>query len=41
MPIDLDEVKAAPAESGVLDVILKRWSPRSFANKSVPSSDLV
>ena len=39
--IDLDEVKAGPAESGVLDIILKRWSPRSFADKPVPSSDLV
>ena len=39
--IDLDEVKAGPAESGVLDIILKRWSPRSYAEKPVPSSDLV
>ena len=38
--IDLDEVKAGPAESGVLDIVLKRWSPRSFADKPVPSSDL-
>jgi nitroreductase len=41
MPIDLDEVKSGPVESGVLDIILKRWSPRSFADKPVPSSDLV
>jgi nitroreductase len=40
MPIDLDEVKAGPAESGVLDIILKRWSPRSYADKPVSSSDL-
>ena len=38
--LDLDEVKAGPAESGVLDIILKRWSPRSYADKPVPSSDL-
>jgi nitroreductase len=40
MAIDLDEVKAGPAESGVLDIILKRWSPRSYADKPVPSADL-
>jgi nitroreductase len=39
--IDLDEVKAGPAESGVLDIILKRWSPRTYADKPVPSGDLV
>jgi nitroreductase len=40
MLIDLDEVKAGPEESGVLDIILKRWSPRSYADKPVPSADL-
>ncbi len=40
MPIDLEEVKAGPAGSGVLDIILKRWSPRSYADKPVPSADL-
>ncbi len=40
MPIDLEEVKAGPAESGVLDIILKRWSPRSYLDKPVPSADL-
>jgi nitroreductase len=40
MAIDLDEVKAGPAETGVLDIILKRWSPRSYADKPVPSADL-
>ena len=40
MPIDLDEVKSGPVASGVLDIILKRWSPRSFADKPVPSADL-
>jgi len=38
--LDLDEIKAGPAESGVLDIILKRWSPRSYADKPVPSGDL-
>jgi nitroreductase len=41
MAIDeLEDLKAGPAESGVLDIILKRWSPRSFADKPVPSADL-
>jgi len=40
MAIDLDEVKAGPAETGVLDIILKRWSPRSYLDKPVSSSDL-
>ena len=41
MAIDeLEDLKAGPAESGVLDIILKRWSPRSYADKPVPSSDL-
>jgi nitroreductase len=41
MAIDeLEDVKAGPAESGVLDIILKRWSPRSYADKPVPSGDL-
>ena len=40
MSIDLDELKSGPVESGVLEIILKRWSPRSFADKPVPSADL-
>src|ERR1700679_4061806 len=40
MPIDLDEVKSGPVASGVLDIILKRWSPRSYADKPVSSADL-
>jgi nitroreductase len=41
MAIDeLEDLKAGPAESGVLDIILKRWSPRSYADKPVPSADL-
>jgi nitroreductase len=37
---DLETLKHAPAETGVEDLLLKRWSPRSFANKPVPSEDL-
>lgn len=40
MAQDLELLKAGPAESGVVEVILKRWSPRSFADKPVSSSDL-
>ena len=40
MPQDLDALKHAPAESGVEDLILKRWSPRAFADKPVSGDDL-
>lgn len=40
MAEDLELLKAGPVESGVVEVILKRWSPRSFADKPVSSSDL-
>ena len=40
MTQDLETVKAGPAESGVTEIILKRWSPRSFADKPVSSADL-
>ena len=40
MAQDLDTVKAGPMETGVVEMILKRWSPRSFADKPVPSADL-
>jgi len=40
MPTDLETLKHAPAESGVEDIILKRWSPRSFADKPVSGEDL-
>jgi nitroreductase len=40
MSQDLDAVKHGPAESGVEDLILKRWSPRAFADKPVTGEDL-
>jgi nitroreductase len=40
MPQDLEALKHAPAETGVADIILQRWSPRSFADKPVSSEDL-
>jgi nitroreductase len=41
MSQDLEALKHGPADSGVEDLILERWSPRSFADKPVPSADLV
>jgi nitroreductase len=40
MAQDLETLKHGPAESGVDDLILKRWSPRSYADKPVPGEDL-
>lgn len=40
MPIDLEDVKSGPIESGVVELILKRWSPRSFDDRPVSSADL-
>ena len=40
MSQDLDTLKYGPAESGVVDLIIKRWSPRSFADKPVSTADL-
>jgi nitroreductase len=41
MPATLETLKHAPADSGVEDLILQRWSPRSFADKPVSSADLI
>ena len=38
--ITLDHVKHAPADAPVYDLILSRWSPRSFADKPVSDIDL-
>jgi len=35
---EVQEVKKAPAVEGVLPAIHNRWSPRSFADKAVPSA---
>jgi nitroreductase len=40
MPQDLEALKHAPDSTGVADIILKRWSPRAFADKPVSSEDL-
>lgn len=39
-PEEIEKLKHAPAIPGVEDLILRRWSPRAFAAKDVPSSDL-
>jgi nitroreductase len=41
MSQDLEALKHGPADSGVEELILERWSPRSFADKPVSSADLV
>jgi nitroreductase len=40
MPEEINILKHGPAQSGVEDLILKRWSPRSFADFPVSSEDL-
>jgi nitroreductase len=40
MSQNLETLKHGPAESGVEEIILKRWSPRSYADKPVSSADL-
>lgn len=40
MTQDLETLKHGPADSGVEDLILKRWSPRSYSDKPVSSADL-
>jgi nitroreductase len=40
MSIDLEALKHGPVETGVEELILKRWSPRTFADKPVSAEDL-
>jgi len=40
MPQDLEALKHGPVESGVTDLLLKRWSPRAFADRPVSTADL-
>ena len=39
-PGDIEKLKQAAAVEGVPEIILKRWSPRAFADKPVTSADL-
>ncbi len=37
---EMEKLKQAPAVEGVPELILKRWSPRTFADREVPAGDL-
>ena len=37
---EIEKLKHGPAESGVVDLILQRWSPRSFSDRKVAPDDL-
>ncbi|WP_263374335.1 nitroreductase family protein [Granulicella aggregans] len=37
---NLEEIKRAPAELGIHDLIASRWSPRAFSDKPVSADDL-
>ena len=39
-PEAIEKLKHAPEIPGVLDVVLRRWSPRAFSDKAVSSADL-
>ena len=39
-PEEVQQLKQAPAVGGVPEIILKRWSPRAFAEKAVSAADL-
>ena len=38
--LNLEEIKRAPAATGILDIIANRWSPRAFTDQSVSTEDL-
>lgn len=37
---DLEQIKRAPASTGIFDVLASRWSPRAFSNRPVSTEDL-
>lgn len=37
---EIEKLKHAPSIDGVPELILRRWSPRAFADREVPSGDL-
>ncbi len=39
-PEEIEKLKHAPSVDGIPDLLLKRWSPRAFAAREIPSSDL-
>ena len=40
MFVDLEVLKHGPSDTGVNELILRRWSPRAFAETPVSSGDL-
>ncbi len=38
--VEVEKLKHAPDEAGVQDLILRRWSPRAYADKDIPAKDL-
>jgi len=38
--LNLEEIKRAPASTGILDIIATRWSPRAFTDQAVSTEDL-
>src|SRR5271170_3890540 len=39
-PEEVEKLKHAPAVAGIPELILKRWSPRVFADREIPVGDL-
>ena len=37
---DVEQIKHGPAETGVEELILRRWSPRSFSDRKIDPADL-
>ena len=39
-PEEIEKLKHAPAVEGIPELILRRWSPRAFADREIPAADL-
>jgi len=39
-PEEIEKLKHAPDIAGIPELILKRWSPRAFAEREIPAGDL-
>lgn len=39
-PEEIEKLKQAPSVEGIPELILRRWSPRAFADREIPSGDL-
>jgi len=39
-PEELEKLKHAPSIEGIPELILRRWSPRSYVDREIPSGDL-